>query len=195
MVVCCLFVMLLACRERATEQPVPEIPLAEFREGDLVFRRGTGAASLAVLMLDPGRYSHVGIVVRQGDSLVVAHAVPYESNDGIDRAKTESVADFFRPEHAREGVLVRCADSTVARQAAAKALELADRGVLFDFQYNCKDTTQFYCTEFVYFAYICFERDLTQGKRSRIPTTGGRRDTILPSDILRSDSIKVIWSF
>ena len=68
------------------------------REGDVVFRRGTGLISRAVLAADEdGQFSHIGIVVRNGNHWMVVHAVPGEPEfkGDSDRVKMEPIASFF----------------------------------------------------------------------------------------------------
>ena len=73
-------------------------PETLLHEGDLVFRKGTGLVSRAVLSADgKGTYSHIGIVVRDGNEWKVVHAVPGEPDyEGEpDRVKIENVQEFF----------------------------------------------------------------------------------------------------
>jgi Orthopoxvirus protein of unknown function (DUF830). len=68
------------------------------REGDVVFRRGAGLISRAVLAADEdGQFSHIGIVVRNGNNWMVVHAVPGEPEfkGDSDRVKMEPIASFF----------------------------------------------------------------------------------------------------
>ena len=71
----------------------------QLQEGDVVFRRGGGFTSHAVLMADRGGiYSHVGIVADSAGQLMVVHAVPgepdYEGDE--DRVKMDCPASRCR---------------------------------------------------------------------------------------------------
>ena len=127
-----------------------------WREGDLVFRQGTGAAGHAVALADTGgAYSHVGVVVlRKGEPWVV-HAVPGEPDfDGDpDRVKLEPVDAFFSRARAAHGAVMRGPDSLLAARVARHALDMYRRDVLFDHAYDDSDTTRVYCTELVCLAY------------------------------------------
>ena len=47
------------------------------KEGDIVFRRGEGVVSRIVLAGDiNGKYSHIGMIINENDTLKVAHSVP-----------------------------------------------------------------------------------------------------------------------
>ena len=98
-----------------------------WREGDLVFRQGTGAAGHAVSLADTGgAYSHVGVVVlRKGEPWVV-HAVPGEPDfDGDpDRVKLEPVDAFFSRARAAHGAVMRGPDSLLAARVARHALDM-----------------------------------------------------------------------
>lgn len=101
---------------------------ALLQEGDIVFRRGSGATSRAVLAADKGGvYSHIGIVVRlplgrtdardigdgeqatAGSDWRIVHIVPGEPDacDVRDRIKMERPEDFFAHDRAVEGAVMR----------------------------------------------------------------------------------------
>ena len=77
-------VMLLVCillTGCITDGPFRSIlpETVELRAGDVVFRRGGGLTSRAVLMADAqGQYSHIGIVVDSAGQKMIVHAVPGE---------------------------------------------------------------------------------------------------------------------
>ena len=68
---------------------------SEFLEGDIVFRRGVGLSSEAVLYVDSGQYSHVGIVANYQGKKMIIHAVPGEKEfeGDIDRIKMATIAN------------------------------------------------------------------------------------------------------
>lgn len=175
------------------------LPAESMHEGDLVFRRGCGITSYAVVRSDPGgRYSHIGVVARDGGEMVVVHSVPGEAGeDGApDRVKVEAVASFFAPDKAREGALLHfTCDSTVARRAARLALEIAARGVEFDHDYDLGDTCRLYCTELVHHVYSRCGIDVTEGRRTHLALPGFTGDYIMPSDIYESTLFEVKYTF
>ena len=176
----------------------PSFPDSLLREGDLVFRRGEGLTSRAVLLADHHSvYSHTGIVVRGGTEWQVIHIVPGEpdQNGDRDRIKMESLDRFFAPERAVKGAVMRPYDSPTAALAARQAVRLLGKGILFDHTYNLDDTTRMYCTELIQRIFQMEGIDLTEGKRSRINFPGFRGDYILPGDIQRSPYLKMICEF
>ena len=167
-------------------------------EGDVVFRRGGGFTSHAVLMADNGGvYSHVGIVADSAGQLVVIHAVPGEPDfeGDEDRVKMERPADFFARMRADRGAVYRPLDSIAALQAARRAVAIYRRHTLFDHDYDDSDTTALYCTELVVHAYSKTRRPMSGLSRHHLPLVGFEADCVLPSDILHCKDFKLITSF
>lgn len=196
--VCLAFLLLpFACTEKNKPVGFPGKPLAA---GDIVFRRGVGLASRAVLTVDKkgGGYSHVGIVVKDRGMWKVVHAVPGEPvNPGEpDRVKMETIETFFAAGKAVSGAVMRVNTSPdVHSKAARLALRLYYEQVLFDHRYDKEDTTEMYCTELVEFAYIRAGLDLVEKKCSEIDFPGFSGFYLLPSDIQNSKYLQLIDSF
>lgn len=172
----------------------------ELHEGDIVFRRGNGLTSRAVLAADRhGLYSHVGIVVDSCGVMMVVHAVPGEPDyDGDpDRVKMEPPEKFFISLNADIGEVKRLRGDTVAPSVAArKAVEIYRRGTLFDHDYDDTDTTRMYCCELVMHAYACAGVALVGTSRHdfRLPGLGIIR-CVLPSDICNYRRLTTVAAF
>lgn len=98
---------------------------ALLREGDVVFRRGGGLVSRAVLAADRGGvYSHVGVVARVAGALMVVHVVPGEPDSlGVrDVMKIETPLEFFAPRKAGRGAVMRLRDIGAADGGMADGL-------------------------------------------------------------------------
>lgn len=172
----------------------------KLKTGDIVFRRGGGISSHAVMMADQGgRYSHVGIVVDSAGKKMIVHAVPGEPDfeGDPDRVKMETPEKFYSSVNANAGEVKRLTgDTLTARKAAGYALAAYRRGTLFDHEYDDSDTTKMYCCELVETAYSKAGRPLAGNARHDISLPGMKRiHCILPSDICNSGSIKKIISF
>ncbi len=108
-----LFFLLLpaGCKGKEETGVLPaDFPYELLREGDLVFRRGTGLVSKVVIAADKGgSYSHIGIIVKEDSMWKVVHAVPGEPDykGDPDRIKMEDLSQFFQKERAKAGVVVR----------------------------------------------------------------------------------------
>lgn len=170
----------------------------QLQEGDVVFRRGGGFTSHAVLIADKGgAYSHVGIVADSAGQLVVIHAVPgepdYEGDE--DRVKMERPADFFMKSRADCGAVCRPKDSIAGQQAAQRAMACYRQGMLFDHNYDDGDTTAMYCTELVVYAYGKSRRPLSGLQHHHLHLVGFESECLLPSDLLHCKNFKLITSF
>lgn len=175
-----------------------DLPLEKLRDGDLLFRCGTSTQSHMVMNLDSAssNYSHVGIAIKHGGKWCVVHAVPGESSDGVDRVKVDAVDTFFMTSRAEHGAAMRMGcNATSAHQAALSALQLAQRGVKFDNNYNWSDSTSLYCTEMVQVAYQSAGIDLAQGRKTHIALPFYQGDIVFPSDLLRNQSLHAVFSF
>lgn len=190
-----ILVLVTACREIAESNRFTNVCM---EEGDLVFRRGTGTKSRAVLQADSmGIYSHVGIAVKRDKSFGVLHVTPGERQNGdtVDRVKIESLDEFWSTERAVHGAVFRLKNSKSGVKAASQAVRLLDKGILFDHDYLLNDTAQMYCTELVWYVYTIAGIDISSGKRSRInmPVFGGIY--LLPSDIYLNPHFELVFSF
>ncbi|MBN1766943.1 MAG: hypothetical protein JXR50_09970 [Prolixibacteraceae bacterium] len=170
----------------------------KLKEADLVFRTGRSMASRVVLASDSeGYYSHIGIIVMQNNTLLVAHAVPGESRPNEpDTVKTESLSDFFNYNKAKSGCIMRLDITSEQKQQIAKyALQKAQCGTLFDHRYDLGDTTKLYCTELVWMAYQSAGIDITNNTRKYINFSKFKGDMIFPSHIQKNKNLKQVYSF
>jgi len=166
------------------------------QEGDIVFRRGMSLASRVVLLAGKeGGYSHIGIIVKDSLNWKVIHAVPGETDkkNPEEIIKKESLSQFFASERAVAGAIFRLDTiESIRFQAAQKAKILFERKLLFDHQYDLEDSSKMYCTELIYFVYICAGIDISEGRRSSYPAF--REAFLLPEDILAYSKLKKIWT-
>ena len=199
-----LVVLLLGCSD---SRSIKEERLGEWieetkpmlREGDLAFRRGIGMAGRFVTIAGGSDevYSHVGIITYNGDSTqwLVCHAVPGEAEieGDIDRIKCETIESFFSINRASHGKVVRveCSDS-IAKSAVEVAMRLWNDKVAFDHNYNLADTTSFYCTQMVMWAYGQHGIDLVEDRNHPAHLPGMHGVYIFPSDIEKSSLLSYI---
>ena len=177
--------------------PIPDEP---FRNGDMVLRCGHGMESKAVTQKSRSAYSHIGIL--QYDSLLrqwlVLHAVPGESPKGEpDYLKAEPIEMFFSSDRAGNGAWLRidCPDS-IAAAAATYCRSKIEQRVVFDSSYLLDDTTQLYCTELVWRAYLAQGLDISSGNRHEVPTLFCEEgECIFPCDIENGDKTLYVKPF
>lgn len=193
-----LLPVFVAC-SGSTETYCYQVLEEKLKEGDIVFRCGPGVVSRTVLFLDKGGiYSHIGLVVRDKSGWYVIHAVPGEPDyqGDPDRVKMESIRDFFSPERASAGAVVRLkCDSVDLRPTLQSARELYLRRTLFDHNYDLEDTTKMYCTEFIAFVFKKSGLDLVPAVIKKVPIPGRDERCILPSDIYNRKDVELIYSF
>lgn len=192
-----LVIMATACSHSPARCLLPAD--AVLKEGDVVFRRGGGLTSHAVLVADSkGQYSHVGIVVDSCGTLLVVHAVPGEPDfeGDPDRVKADRPERFFSSEYTSIGEVCRPGDENAAAVAARAAWAAYKRHTLFDHDYDDSDTTKMYCTELVAWAYRHAGIDLVEdrgGHYINLPFLQG--ECVYPSDIYQSDFLTPVIKF
>lgn len=192
-----MLLLLASCGKKTARSILPEG--CELRAGDLVFRRGNGLTSRAVMAADRGgSYSHVGMVVDSCGVMMVVHAVPDEPDyeGDPDRVKMETPEKFYSSINAKMGEVKRLrGDTATAAKAARYALEAYRRGTLFDHGYDDSDTTKMYCCELIEYAYTRAGKPLAGGAMHDIHLPGIRLRCILPSDICNNGALESVISF
>lgn len=174
------------------DHPFVLIDTTNLRNGDLLFRNGNGGESRFVTGISQGIYSHIAMAYKDSTGWKAVHAVPGETEDihAIDYLKSESLEDFYQYDRACAGAMARvnCPDS-LAEKALAFALDKVARGFAFDYHYKLEDTTSYYCTELVYYAYLSVGLNLADERRHYLPTPQTDGVFVFPSDILDSPHI------
>lgn len=193
-----LLALFCGCRRPVTPSSPDTSELeARLEQGDLLFRRGTGVVGHLVASMDPeGRFSHVGIVIREGDGWQVVHAVPHEPDfeGDIDRVKCEPVADFLgRYADVVYGLYRAKADPMQRHTAGSHALRLAQRRVPFDHNYDTEDTTRLYCTELAEYCYALVGVALSEGRRTEVNFPSLSGSYIFPADLTQSRNLTPIY--
>ena len=175
-----------SCKQDAVTR---QFPYDQMKEGDLAFRCGRGVFSQAVILADDkGLYSHIGIVVREGDAWKVVHAVPgeREGNGDFDRVKMEDLEVFYSPQRASHGCLVHTGitSDTLINRICADAKIFARDSVRFDNNYDLTDSSEVYCTELVWRLYRRVGTDLSEGRRRNVHILKIDGPVLLPEHIL-----------
>ena len=183
-----ILLALVACGR--TYEP-REFPYDEMRTGDLAFRCGRGMLSQGVIAIDrKGMYSHCGVVIQDEDgSWKIAHSVPAERefSGDFDRVKFEPIEQFFSNQMASRGRLVHVGGLTDSLKLAAMADEARHYfrdSVRFDHGYNLEDSTELYCTEYVWMLYKHYGVDLSEGRRRHVNVMKIHDDVLLPQHVL-----------
>ena len=189
-----VFMVNFSC-SRQEEISIKEV---SFEEGDLVFRKGLGLRTQAVLYSDSlGIYSHTGIVVLKDSVFQVVHITPgeREKNEKVDKIKIEPINDFWKKDRASHGAVYRLKNNSCGKDAAQQALRLLQKEVLFDHHYLLSDTTEMYCTELVCYSYAQAGKDITFGQRSVLNAPLYAGTYILPSNIYTNSDFILVYKF
>lgn len=188
---------LMACQRQDSPKSILPIDVC-LRPGDIVFRRGMGLTSHAVLAADrDGRYSHVGIVADSCGMSVIVHAVPGEPDfeGDVDRVKMTMPEEFFSSSHASIGEVCRLKDTVRAALVSEIAIQLYRRHIEFDHDYDDQDTTRMYCSELVEFALTRAGYDMGAFKHREVALPVMRTRCIFPSDIYHLPFLESIQKF
>ena len=193
-----VILMLSSCTNHETEKTL-DLPVNLFREGDIVFRKGTGLTSQVVLSADKeGAYSHTGILKQLDGKWYVVHAVPDEPDyeGDVDRVKLDPIERFFSSNRASSGAVMRLdTDPEKACHAAQRAFDLYRAHILFDHEYDLNDTTKMYCTELVNHVYLKEGIDLSESRLTYINFPGFTGDYLMPNDISLNKKLHLIYIF
>jgi hypothetical protein len=169
----------------------------ELLNGDLIFRRGRSIESRIVLISDSdSEYSHVGLICYRSGEPFVVHSVPAENGEATELLKMEHIDDFLSEDKATRFAVYRLKDSL--KRAAFIASEYAYncyfREYHFDNQYDLSSDKNLYCTELIWKAYKKAGIDLVQNRFLKINFTFISKAVIMPSSIMKSKHLKLIYS-
>ena len=188
-----LLIAVMSCSNRTFDSSAQVMyDTTELRNGDLLFRNGIGYESRVVTGLSDGKFSHIGIAYHNGKQWNVIHAVPGENEQGEPvYVKCEPISEFYQRSRAKLGgsARVSCTDS-IANIIAERALNIVNRKVVFDNDYEINDTTELYCTELVRHVYLAQDIDLCEDRWHRIPILNTKAHVIFPEDIWNSPLIE-----
>ncbi|MGS2742293.1 YiiX/YebB-like N1pC/P60 family cysteine hydrolase [Halomonas sp. LS-001] len=163
-----------------------DIPLAaanlptDARPGDLIFREGTELVSNAVLALDNGTYSHVGILDKQDDQWVVIHSAPAENSERIDGVVVDPLDFFISPERSQRFSVYQVLAEDNQRQLAVQ-WAMAQKGTPF----RIIGKNAIYCTTLVWKAWQTAGVNL-EVNFTKIFLPFATDDYLLPSGLLSS---------
>ncbi len=177
----------------ATDYSSIKIDSSLLREGDIIFRRGISLVSNIVLETDSrSPYSHVGIIVVDSSKLFVVHAVPDESESGIDYIRKDPLNLFLRNDRASACAVFRYSNRAEARNASRISLKYYQSKILFDDEFDLLNSKKFYCTELIWRAYKDIGVDITDNVLDTLTVPLGSNPFLLPGTLLRSKYLQQI---
>lgn len=169
-----------------------------FESGDVIFRRGTGLVSRAVLSVDArSRFSHIGIIHLVAGEPLVIHASPGTSLADPTKIMIEPMADFFAADQTLAAALYRPRKDyrEAGEQAAAIAYGYVLEERLFDVAFSLETAEALYCTELVWRSYLEAGLDLVGGKLDQLSIPLYQEKCLLPSSLEMSPYLYHVHNF
>ena len=137
-------------------EPSPEIPVAvldSVREGDVILRQGRGAFSEKIIefMNEKIPFSHCGLAINYKGKIKIIHSVSEELS-GRDGVQLQGLKEFSSDVADSVFCIVRPkANAEQIAEIKRIALNYLKEHTPFDYEYNTEDSTQLYCSEFLYY--------------------------------------------
>lgn len=117
------------------------------KQGDWIFREGTGTDSKLIQYLSGSRYSHIGIIVQTTPTVLIAHAVNDEDSTLSDQVLLSGPDDFLSISKAKSFAIAR-PKFLSGEQLSGTAL-YARRQVGTPFLLDSRNNPHFYCTTLI----------------------------------------------
>ena len=159
------------------------------QSGDLIFREGTSLMSSAVQVADEGgRFTHVGILSRDGGEAYVIHVEPGKDLTRIEAVKREPLGSYLA--EARSWSVLRHNDlednPRLGRRIATASSAYVRSATKFDRAMDLSSDHELYCTELVWRTYgEALKQDLTL-EIAKLSTPLGDMSIILPSAFFKA---------
>ncbi|WP_234265190.1 YiiX/YebB-like N1pC/P60 family cysteine hydrolase [Hydrogenophaga sp. NFH-34] len=153
--------------------------------GDLIFREGTEVVSAAVLAVDRGTFSHVGMLVRDAGQWKVVHATPSEVAGRPDSVVLDDLRFYLDPARSRRHAVFQVQATELQRESAV-SFALKQVGRPFSMMAS-EDGT--YCTTLIWQAWRDAGKNLeVTFTRLNIPLMQG--DYLLPGVLAKSRHLR-----
>jgi uncharacterized protein YycO len=141
--------------------PLDLFSFAQARDGDLIFRAGRDMVSQIIMAQNDGaRFSHVGVIFRRNDKVMVVHALPSEggSPGGV---VLEPLSIFASADNASRIALYRIPGLRQADTTRISGYALSQVGKPFDDEFSMTDGSRMYCAELAVKAYAAAGQVIT----------------------------------
>lgn len=158
-----LFFVLISCQPKLDNEtfdqanliihPVlkPKFDYSILEDGDIVLKRGTGQVSILMIKYldEKVPLSHCGIIVKEDTSYSVIHSIAKEYT-GIDGVQKTTLSYFLSDAKLKDSYIVRHRSPISKRKILkTKALGFLNNQIPFDYDFDIRDTSKFYCSEFI----------------------------------------------
>lgn len=166
-----------------------------YKSGDVIFRRGLGMVSRAVLTADPeSGFSHAGLVRRTEGETWVIHALTETPLTREAKIRAEPLDTFLGE---LSGALYRPSGNfaETGQRAAEVAYGYVLEGKTFDSHFDLETEDKLYCTELVWKAYLEAGLDLVDGEFDDVRIPMFHQRGIFPGRLLRSPYLQLVHQF
>ena len=194
-------VFLASCAASCQSHSVP------LQEGDLVFQSFASPQSTAIKLATKSRFSHMGIILRQGDRLMVYEAVGPVKFTPVDEWIDRDPGGHFVVERLKNAKAILTEGNLEKLERTAATF----KGKPYDWVFNWSDE-KIYCSELVWKIYYralgieigglrkLRDFDLSSPEvrmklRERYPEGVPLEETVIsPQDVFRSDALTTVYS-
>ena len=140
-------------KEQTNDYRLEKQEIAQLKEGDIILRHGFGIISDMIVKISNDSFpvSHCGILCRNSNQTwVVIHTVS-NSLSAIDGIRAETLPSFIKNSKKKSIIIVRYknANDSLNHNLTTHAYYYLNKHIPFDDRFDTKDTTEFYCTEFI----------------------------------------------
>jgi len=164
------------------------------KSGDIIFRKGKSLISNIVLLGNPNsQYSHVGVVIKESDSIYIIHAIPSENKGDADFIKKESLSSFCDLLFAEQIAIYRLKEDKSIVSTISFLNNMYDRRINFDNDFNLESDSAVYCTELVWKAFKKSGIDLIDNEFDEISYILSRKKCIFPSRLTNSCHLELVF--
>jgi len=194
-------VFLASCAASCQSHSVP------LQEGDLVFQSFASPQSTAIQLATKSRFSHMGIILRQGDTLMVYEAVGPVKFTPVDEWIDRDPGGHLVVERLKNAKAILTEGNLEKLERTAATF----KGKPYDWVFNWSDE-KIYCSELVWKIYYralgieigglrkLRDFDLSSPEvrmklRERYPEGVPLEETVIsPQDVFRSDALTTVYS-
>ncbi|WP_284336121.1 YiiX/YebB-like N1pC/P60 family cysteine hydrolase [Comamonas sp. NoAH] len=165
----------------------PQLP-AQAMAGDLIFRAGTEGVSHAVMAVDQGLYSHVGLLIGTPENWQVVHATPSERRGTPDAVVLDDLAFYLDAQRASGFQVMQVHGVSATQRQQVVNWALGQKGRRF---HMLDRTLGTYCTTLVWDAWQHAGLDLqVHFTQVSLPLLSG--SYLLPSALAASPHLRAL---
>lgn len=130
--------------------------IALLKEGDIILRHGYGLVSDMIVktLNEDIDISHCAILKKKDNTWFAIHSVS-QSLSEYDGVQTQDLNSFIKESQQNSVVVVRYKNlnDTALHNVAIKADQYLQKRIPFDHSFDLSDSSKFYCTELLYYAF------------------------------------------